>query len=78
MAAQFRDSDLEKKDAEQIERTPSEDSLDARLTEFTPAQQKKIISRVDRRLVTTLGILYCCSLMDRTNLGAANIAGYVL
>lgn len=42
---------------------------------FTPEEEKRIIRRVDRRLVTTLGVLYCVSLMDRTNLGAANIAG---
>jgi len=44
-------------------------------SEFTEAQQKKIIRRVDFRLVATLGTLYCASLMDRTNLSAANIAG---
>lgn len=43
--------------------------------EFTPEEQRRIVRRVDRRLVTTLGVLYCVSLMDRTNLGAANIAG---
>ena len=58
-----------------IERTTSEESNDAHISEFTPEEQKKIIHRVDRRLVTTLGVLYMCSLMDRTNLGAANIAG---
>ncbi|KAL2194878.1 general substrate transporter [Corynascus similis CBS 632.67] len=42
---------------------------------FTPAEQRKIIHRVDRRLVLTVGAMYCISLMDRTNLGAANIAG---
>lgn len=42
---------------------------------FTPAEQKAIIRRIDRRLITTLGVMYCVSLMDRTNLGAANIAG---
>lgn len=45
--------------------------------EFTPAEQKKIIHRIDRRLVLTVGVLYCISLMDRTNLSAAAIAGYV-
>jgi DNA replication initiation complex subunit (GINS family) len=45
--------------------------------EFTPAEQRKIIHRVDRRLVVTVGVLYCISLMDRTNLSAAAIAGYV-
>jgi hypothetical protein len=42
---------------------------------FTPEEQKAIIRRVDRRLVLTVGAMYCISLMDRTNLGAANIAG---
>ena len=42
---------------------------------FSPAEQKKIMRQVDRRLVLTVGAMYCVSLMDRTNLGAANIAG---
>lgn len=42
---------------------------------FSPAEQRRIIRRVDRRLVLTVGAMYCVSLMDRTNLGAANIAG---
>lgn len=42
---------------------------------FTEEEQKSIMKRVDRRLVTTVGLMYCVSLMDRTNLGAANIAG---
>lgn len=43
--------------------------------EFTPAEQRKIIHRVDRRLVTTTGLAYCVSLMDRTNTSMAAIAG---
>jgi hypothetical protein len=42
---------------------------------FSPAEQKRIMRHVDRRLVLTVGAMYCISLMDRTNLGAANIAG---
>ncbi|KAH9207116.1 retrograde regulation protein 2 [Leptodontidium sp. 2 PMI_412] len=68
-------SDTEKATLEQVERSVSQDSNDARIAQFTPEQQRKIIHRVDRRLVTTLGALYACSLMDRTNLGAVNIAG---
>jgi hypothetical protein len=69
-------SDLEKKgDVQYTERTVSEESNDVHIAEFTPEEQKNIIHRIDRRLVTTLGVLYMCSLMDRTNLGAANIAG---
>lgn len=50
---------------------------DPRILQFDHAQQRKIIHKVDRRLLITLGALYCVSLMDRTNLAAANIAGYV-
>ncbi|KAK6086450.1 phthalate transporter [Seiridium cupressi] len=44
-------------------------------TEYSPEEQRRIIRRIDRRLVTTVGVMYCVSLMDRTNLSAANIAG---
>jgi CHASE3 domain sensor protein len=44
-------------------------------SEFTLKEQRKIIRRVDYRLVTILGLIYCASLMDRTNLGSAAIAG---
>lgn len=52
-------------------------SKDSRVTAFTPEEERAILFRIDRRLVLTLGCLYCISLLDRTNLGAANIAGYV-
>lgn len=52
-------------------------SDDDRATAFTLKEQKAIVRRVDRRLVVTLGCLYCISLLDRTNLGAASVAGYV-
>ncbi|KAL8289622.1 hypothetical protein RB597_001313 [Gaeumannomyces tritici] len=42
---------------------------------FSPEEEKAIMRWVDRRLVTTVGFMYCVSLMDRTNLGAASIAG---
>ena len=63
---------------EQVNTTSSVNSdklNDARIAEFTPEEQKKIIRRIDRRLVLTLGFLYCVSLMDRTNTGIAVIAG---
>ncbi|KAJ9616678.1 hypothetical protein H2200_000397 [Cladophialophora chaetospira] len=53
----------------------SDEVHDARLTFFTPKEQRKIIRRVDARLVLTLGFLYTASLLDRTNLGNAVIAG---
>lgn len=45
--------------------------------EFTPEEQKRIIRRVDLRLVTMTGLAYCISLMDRTNLSMAAVAGMV-
>jgi MFS family permease len=43
--------------------------------DISPEEGRKIIRRIDLRLVTTVGVLYCVSLMDRTNLSAAAIAG---
>src|SRR5688572_29603556 len=42
---------------------------------FTEKEQRAIVRRIDRRLVVTVGAMYCVSLMDRTNMSAANIAG---
>lgn len=69
--------DTEKVEVVQLERITSEElqENDARINAFTPEQQKKIIRRIDYRLVLTLGFMYCVSLMDRTNLGIANVAG---
>lgn len=44
---------------------------------YTLQEQRNIVHRVDRRLVTMCGFMYCISLMDRTNLSAAAIAGYM-
>ncbi|KXH60980.1 hypothetical protein CSAL01_10198 [Colletotrichum salicis] len=42
---------------------------------LTEAEQKKIIRRIDIRLLPILGIMYSISLIDRTNLGLALVAG---
>jgi hypothetical protein len=42
---------------------------------FTPAEERKIIHKIDRRLVVLLGVMYCVSLMDRSNLANAKVAG---
>ncbi|OBT72606.1 hypothetical protein VF21_08154 [Pseudogymnoascus sp. 05NY08] len=39
------------------------------------AEGRKIIHKIDRRLISALGLMFGVSLMDRTNLGSANIAG---
>ncbi|RDA88896.1 hypothetical protein CP532_5520 [Ophiocordyceps camponoti-leonardi (nom. inval.)] len=42
---------------------------------FSPEQQRRIIHRIDRRLIGTIGLLYCVSIVDRTNMSVANVAG---
>ncbi|KAI1125051.1 major facilitator superfamily domain-containing protein [Nemania abortiva] len=43
--------------------------------EYTERESRKIIHRIDRRLLVTIGFMYCVSLIDRTNVSAAAIAG---
>ncbi|KAI0391180.1 major facilitator superfamily domain-containing protein [Xylariaceae sp. FL0594] len=38
---------------------------------------KRVIAKIDRRLLVTIGFMYCVSLIDRTNISAAAIAGLV-
>ena len=45
--------------------------------EFSEDEQKRILRRIDYRLVTVTGVLYCISLIDRVNMSSANIAGMV-
>lgn len=42
---------------------------------YSYAEQRKIIHRLDKRLITVAGIIYMNSLMDRSNLPNAAIAG---
>ncbi|KAK1466273.1 major facilitator superfamily transporter [Colletotrichum cuscutae] len=42
---------------------------------FSLAEQKRIMRRVDIRLVATVGLLYCFSVIDRSNLPSAAVAG---
>jgi sugar phosphate permease len=66
----------EKGNATTLERVESDESAtNAAIARFTPEEQKKIIRRVDLRIIPTLGCMYCVSLMDRTNLGVAMVAG---
>lgn len=43
--------------------------------EFSPEEEKKILRRIDLRVTFVCGAMYFIALLDRTNLGAANIAG---
>ena len=46
--------------------------------EFTQAEQRKIIHKVDRRLLVILGLMQAVSFLDRANMSNAAVAGYVL
>lgn len=37
---------------------------------------RKIVHKIDRRLVSITGLLFAISLLDRANVANANIAGY--
>lgn len=47
------------------------------ISSMSAIEQKRLIRRIDARLVITMGFLYCISLLDRTNMGAASVAGYI-
>jgi MFS family permease len=59
----------------EIERVESEGGNQAIIDSYTPEEQKRILRKVDLRLIPVLGFMYCVSLMDRTNLGVAMVAG---
>ena len=58
----------------QVENISSSDSVTDD-EEFTAAEAKSIIRRVDIRVVGVCALGYSVSLMDRSNLGYAAIAG---
>ena len=43
---------------------------------FSAKDQARVLRRIDLRLITLCGAMYCVSLLDRTNLSNAAIAGY--
>lgn len=46
------------------------------ISRFSPAEVKALMRRIDLRLIPLCGGMYCISLLDRTNLSNAAIAGY--
>ncbi|KAL7894418.1 major facilitator superfamily domain-containing protein [Trichoderma sp. TUCIM 5745] len=65
---------LEKDDFSKEEH-PSIEQLETYQPPFTPKEQKKILRKVDWRLVPLLSFLYLVSFIDRGNLGNAKVAG---
>lgn len=70
------DRDSEKAGVEHLPKdSPGASDVALPVDTASEAETRSIIRRIDRRLVTIVGALYCVSLMDRTNLSAASIAG---
>merc|ERR1712036_8431 len=69
-------------DPVELEQAPTSKSVDSGHNdidpEFSPDEQRRIVRRIDKRLIVTCGLMYCISLMDRTNLSNAAIAGMVV
>lgn len=40
-----------------------------------PVMKKRVLRKIDLRLLPILGTLYCISLIDRTNISVARISG---
>ena len=66
---------IDRHDSENQSKNASLSEESTILSEFTDKEITNIKHRIDRRLVITVGFMYCISLMDRTNLSAAAIAG---
>ncbi|KEF57579.1 uncharacterized protein A1O9_05497 [Exophiala aquamarina CBS 119918] len=62
-------------DAEKARHVEMVDSIPAQDDDVSYAEGRKIVHKIDRRLVTSLGLMFAISLMDRTNLASANISG---
>lgn len=43
--------------------------------EFSYAEQRQIVHRIDRRMLVITGLMYCVSLIDRGNMPNAAVAG---
>jgi hypothetical protein len=78
MAATYN-HDAEKFPAEHIQDTARFSDGGSHLAveedEFSPEEEKSILRRIDLRVTFVCGAMYFIALLDRTNLGAANIAG---
>ena len=76
--ATLNDTHVETKhDSSSSPRNIEFDSLNSVNSRWPLDEQKKIMRRVDYRLIPICGFMYCVSLLDRTNLSNAAIAGYV-
>ncbi|KAI0436339.1 major facilitator superfamily domain-containing protein [Xylaria telfairii] len=69
------DSDKGAYAVDQVEKTERAQLAIPDEDEFTESEAKRVVHRIDRRLLVTIGFMYCVSLIDRTNISFAAIAG---
>lgn len=50
-------------------------SIDQNEADIDPAVEKKLLRKIDLRLLPPLALLYLCAFLDRTNIGNAKIQG---
>ncbi|KAI0879175.1 major facilitator superfamily domain-containing protein [Hypoxylon argillaceum] len=67
------DSDKDGYAVDQVEKART--AMSDEVEEYSDRKARKIVHRIDRRLLVTIGFMYCVSLIDRTNVSAAAIAG---
>lgn len=66
--------DMDSKSIEEIDEPKGRDNINED-EEYTLKEQRKIIHKVDRRLLLILGAIQAVSFLDRANMSNANIAG---
>lgn len=79
MASREWDTSREKADYDdtQLENsaTPPDSDHGGILSQWSLEEQRRILRKIDFRLIPICGVMYCVSLLDRTNLSNASIAG---
>lgn len=66
------DIDILKEDSQQIERAESKDDTE---TTHDAKFEKRVLRKIDTRLLPILGCLYTIALVDRSNVAVARISG---
>lgn len=69
------DSDKGAYAVDQVEKTERAQLAIPDEDEYTESEARRVVHKIDRRLLVTIGFMYCVSLIDRTNISFAAIAG---
>jgi hypothetical protein len=59
-----------------VDEKVADDEIPQDSNDVSPEEAKRIMWKIDRRLIVVTGLCYCISLLDRGNLGVALVAGY--